>query len=171
MYVAAELGFINLSFINSGSSPTAASTIGTVPNLHGLDYQTALAGARHAGFNLRSQDNIVTGVVIQQVPPAGDIALEGSTITVEMGQLSPTPTITVPLHVVNNSLASVEEILNAAHIPYTVQSAGRDPGKGPNVVTKVVPGEGSSLQPGQKVTLYVVNYTTATPSPPSTPTA
>ena len=91
IYLAWELGFIHIPFINNGSSPTAAPTIGTIPHLVGLDYQTALAHARQAGFNMQSLNNIRTGLVIQQTPPANDMALKGSTIIVEMGRLTPTP--------------------------------------------------------------------------------
>jgi serine/threonine-protein kinase len=160
---------VHFPFINGATPPP---TFGTVPVLRGLDYQAALARARLAGFHLRSQDGTTMGIVIKQFPVAGDRALINSTITVEMGlsRSSPTPR-TVPSHLIGNNLGAAEEILNLGQIPYSVQSAGIDPGKGPNMVTKVVPGEGSPLQPGQGVTLYVVNLgiPVAAPDPTAKP--
>jgi eukaryotic-like serine/threonine-protein kinase len=171
VYLAAGMSFVRFPFINGATPPP---TVGPVPDLRGLAYQAALARARHAGFNVRSQDGTTMGVVIKQFPVAGDTALKNSTITVEMGSpaSSPTPTTRkVPSHLVNNSVGAAEEILNAAHIPYIVQPAGTDPGKGSNIVTKVVPGERSPLQPGQYVRLYVVNFgiPVATPDPTAKP--
>src|SRR3989440_9071115 len=105
VYLAAEIGFVRLPFINSPAPPPAIST---VPDLSGLDYQVALARARHAGFNLRSQDSATMGVVIKQFPAAGDTAQKNSTITVEMGvptsTSTPIPTRTVPSHMIGNNL-------------------------------------------------------------------
>ena len=173
VYLASELRFIDLPFINNGSGPTVASTYGTVPNLLGLDYQHALAKTTAAGFKLQANNNVTTGVVVHQSPRAGDKASKGSYITVQMGTATPTPTITVPPHLVGNTLAAAEEILQNAKIPYKVQSAGSDPRQGPNIVTRVNPPEGSPLPSGQSVTLYVVNLTrtpTVTPSPTPKPT-
>ncbi len=157
-YVAAELGFINLPFINTA---TQSSTQYIVPDLIGLPYQTAINVASTAGFSLQAKNNITTGVVISQSPRAYDKAPKTQPIIVGMGQLTSTST-TVPSHVVGNTLARAEQILSAAHIPYTLKSAGTDPAKGPNTVKSVSPPEGSPLPPGQSVTLYVVNLTNGT---------
>ena len=164
-YVAAEFGLINLPFINIS---TQSNTQYIVPDLIGLPYPTAVKTASAAGFNVQALNNITTGVVIRQSPPAYDKAPKNHPITVVMGQLTPTststpkPTLTVPLHLVGNNVAGAEEILNAAHIPYTLKSAGLDPSKGPNMVKSVSPPQGSPLLPGQSVTLYVVNLTNGT---------
>jgi hypothetical protein len=168
IYLASsQLRLFNLPFGNSGAAPTATTPItASVPDLKGLSYQEANNTAKKAGFNLQSSNGDTSGVVLKQTPAAGNPYTVGQTIEVTMG----TPTTTVPDNLVGNTLAGAEAILNTANIPFTVKDAGPNPSKPSNTVKQVVPASGSTINVGQKVTLYVWNLnSTPTPSPSPSP--
>ena len=85
VYLSAQLGFINLPFINGGN-PTPAVITASVPNLVGDDYSTAQTEAGKAGFHLQLANGSSTdGVVVKQAPAAGQFYPKGDTIEVTMG--------------------------------------------------------------------------------------
>ena len=98
-----------------------------------------------------------------QDPAPSSLAAKGSPISVKFGPATQ-QTVTVPPNLVGNTLSGAEQILNNAGIPYNKQPAGSDPTKGQNIVSKVDPDSGTSIPKGQYVTLYVVNYSTGTPT-------
>lgn len=143
---------------STGTQPSTGPTVTTsviasVPNLRGLSYQEAIDTATKAGFKLQSSNGDTSGVVINQSPHAGTLYTVGQTIEVIMGA----PTITVPGNLVGNTLGGAEAILTAAHIPFIVKDAGQNPSKPSNTVKQVVPASGTTINVGQKVTLYVWN--------------
>jgi hypothetical protein len=135
------------------TSPPGKPVTAFVPDLKGLSYQEANNTATKAGFQLRSSNGDTSGVVLNQTPAAGNLYTVGLTIEVTMGIL----TRTVPGNLVNNTLGGAEAILNTANIPFTVINAGQNPSKPPNTVKQVNPASGSTINVGQKVTLYVWN--------------
>ncbi len=68
-----------------------------------------------------------------------------------------TPTTTVPDNLVGNTLAGAEAILNAANIQFIIKDAGQNPSEPSNTVKQAVPASGTTINVGQKVTLYVWN--------------
>lgn len=173
VYLAAYLGFISLPFMNNNTPPSA--TTATVPNLVGDDWQQALQAAQNAGFKLQSNDGNQNGAVQSQNPLAGQTANKGTTIDVQMGATTATPTtIPVPAGLINNTLAADEQLLTNAGLKYTVQDAGTDTTKQPNTVVRTDPASGAQVAPGTSITLYVANYThgspVTTPTPTNTPT-
>jgi len=178
IYLAAELHFISIPGIGVSTPTVTAQTNAQevqVPDLLGLRYQAATAKASAVGFTLKIVGESTAGIVISQyptpTPPA--YALKGSAIQVKFGP--ETKTVVVPPNLVGNTLSGAVQILTNAGMAYDIQSAGIDPTKGPNTVTKVDPSSGSTISVGQPVTLYVANYSTITPtavpSPTPTPTA
>ncbi len=172
IYLAADLGFINLPFSNNTNalpSPTVTA-VGTVPNLIGDTWAQAQDTATHAGFQLTSQ-NGEDGVVQSQSYPAGSSLSRGSIVEVKMGATQ--PTTQVP-DVEGQPLSSAQQLLQAAGLKYTIQSAGTDPTKQANTVIRSDPSGGTSVNPNSTITLYVVNYTpngTAPVFPTAIPTA
>jgi serine/threonine protein kinase len=169
VFLAAELGFINLSIIGLG--PTQAPTNTTqvpVPNLVGLSLAQAQASATNAGFELFVKNNLTSGTVIDQFPKPPDKAPKGSRIEVD---LQAEQTLTVPHHLVGNTLAAAEDALNKAGILYQVLPSGppTDPTRKPNIVVNVSPPSGTQISVDTVVKLYVVNLTNGTPTPTATP--
>jgi serine/threonine protein kinase len=84
VYLAVQLGFITLPFINGGASPTPGAVTARVPNLVGDDYSRAKATAENAGFSvaLANGQTSTDGVVAKQSPTAGVPYAKGSTIIV-----------------------------------------------------------------------------------------
>jgi hypothetical protein len=178
IYLAAELHFISIPGIGPNPTPTAQTSLQVkVPDLRHLDYQTALKRASAIGFILQVSDNNTNGIVINQTPEPDALAAKGSRILVEFG--SPTKTVTVPPNLVGNTLSDAEQILTNAGLSYGIQPAGSDPTKEPNTVIKADPPSGDTIPVGQRVILYVANYSTSTPTavpttlptPSPTPTA
>jgi len=160
VYLAAELGFLSFP---GGTRPTVSPTTVPpnsvlVPNLFGLDYMHAKALAEQKGFKL-AVNGLTTGKVKSQSLKVGNRAPRGETIQVEFDGK------TVPTDLVGKSLDQVEQILVKDGIQYVVsdQSDPQNFDKAPNIVTRVDPNEGQSLQPGQKVTLFVTNLGNAMP--------
>lgn len=160
-YLAVYLGFISLPFTNN---PTPPATMVTVPSLIGDSWQQAFQAAQNAGFTLHSYDGSQDGVVLSQNPAAGQSAARGSTIDVQMGTSTGTPTVTVPANLVNQPLGTVEQLLTNAGLNYTIKDAGTDPTKQPNTVVRTDPASGAQVAPGTSITLYVANYDHGTPA-------
>jgi serine/threonine protein kinase len=169
VFLAAELGFINLSIIGLGPTqvPTGTTQV-PVPNLVGLSLSQAQATATKAGFHLSVKNNLPSGTVIDQFPKPPDKAPQGSTIEVD---LQADQTLIVPRHLVGNTLAAAEDALNKAGILYTVLPSDppTDPSKGPNIVVNDSPPGGTHISPDTVVKLYVVNLTNGTPTPTPKP--
>ena len=180
IYLANQLGFIKLPFLNNGvGTPTATVSVMTpVPKLIGKDYATALSIAQSAGFKL-----IVKGYTSPDTPPASYVVTQqspewtakarmGSTIEVTMGP----KTTTVPNIPVGTTLAAAELTLQNAGLNVKIVDAGPNSKYGPNTVVRVQPAPGASIDVNGTVTLDVANYTAGTPgvtpttSPSPTPT-
>ncbi|HLZ62009.1 MAG TPA: protein kinase [Ktedonosporobacter sp.] len=179
IYLAAELNFISLPGMQGSVSPTASSQLIAVPDLRGMDYAAANALAEKQGFKLQIVGDATSGQVKTQAPAVGSMVAPGSTIQVTLQPAQ--PAIKVPTGLAKDSLDHAEVLLNRAGIPYSVQADPNNPTDSAqpyNTVSRTDPAEGSTLNPGQKVTLYVVNYypngaphPTATPVPTAAPTA
>ena len=182
IYLANQLGFIKLPFLNGGITPTVTATAVTapIPNLKGLDYTTAQNTAKDAGFQLTVNGYTLQNtpppsyVVTQQSPPWPGTARKGTTIEVTMGPK--TTTVTVPDIPKNASLVVAEQKLQQAGLNFKITSAGQDTTLQPNTVVRLDPVSGTSVPVGTTVILYVKNYNagapgvTPTPSPSPTPT-
>src|SRR5207253_2145277 len=97
IYLAAELNFIHLPWLNgSNATPTIAVQQIAVPDLRGKTYQAALSAATKTGFTLKVTNGITTGVVINQDPAPPLLAPKGSSIRVTFASPTqkPTPTNT-----------------------------------------------------------------------------
>jgi serine/threonine-protein kinase len=176
IYLAGELGFIPLPWTKS-SPPTAQLQQVAVPDLKGKDYQAAKAQAEKLGFKLLVTGNLTTGQVKDQSPEAGQPAVVGTTISVTLQ--APQPLAKVPTGLVHDSLEHAELQLNRAGIKYSIQqdpNTPTDPAQAYNVVSRTDPAEGATVNPGQQVTIYVVNYypngppTHVVPTPTTAPT-
>lgn len=168
-YLAVYLGFINLPFTNT---PTPTPTTVIVPNLVGDTWQQALQAAGNAGLILHSYDGNQGGVVSSQSPPAGRSEARNSTVDVQMGAGTTTPSVTVPANLANQPLGTVEQLLTNAGLNFTIQDAGVDATRQPNTVIRVDPPGGAQVASGATITIYVVNYDHGTPAvtPTATPT-
>ncbi len=164
VYLAVYLGFINLGGSNT---PTPSVSMGTVPNLVGDTWAKAQQDASSAGFQIHSNDGSVTGTVMSQDPTANTSLSKNSTIDVQMG--TATQTVQVPSGLTGQSLGTVEQLLLAQKLKYTIMDAGPDNTMPSNTVKRVDPSSGATVPVGSTITLYVVNYTQG--SPAVTPTA
>ncbi len=77
----------------SGTDTAATATESAVPDVAGLDEATATGALEDAGFRVRAQPESTTdaaedGLVIRQMPAAGDDAPSGSSVTIVVGELS-----------------------------------------------------------------------------------
>jgi hypothetical protein len=145
---------------NKSGVPTLTVTLVAVPNLMGLSWQDASSKAQSAGFQLKSENGSMDGIVISQSPNSGVTASSGSTIEVRMGVQKST----VPTFPLNSSLATVELILYQHGFVYTVKADGTNRNLPPNTVSHISPTSGSSVPANTKITVYVVNYTNGTPA-------
>ena len=164
IYLAAELNFIHLPWLNgSNATPTIAVQQIAVPDLRGKTYQAALSAATKAGFTLKVTNGITAGVVINQDPAPPLLAPKGSSIRVTFG--SATQTAVVPPNLVGNTLSGAEQILTNAGLRYSIRPDGTDPNNNtPNIVSKVDPPSGTTIPIDRTVILYVQNFTNGTPA-------
>jgi eukaryotic-like serine/threonine-protein kinase len=163
LYLAAALNFIHIPGISPLGTPTQSVQMLTVPDLRGKNFQQAQTAANNAGFNLQVPNGVTTGIVVKQDPPPDALAQKNSNIRVTFGPAT-NRTVIVPANLVGNTLSAAEAILNSQNIPFTIQSAGVDPMKQANIVTRVDPKSGTSIPAGTTVILYVVNLTNGTPT-------
>jgi hypothetical protein len=164
IYLAAELNFIHLPWLNgSNATPTIAAQQFAVPDLRGKTYQAALSAATKAGFTLKVTSGITAGVVINQDPAPPLLAPKGSSIRVTFGSATQ-QTAVVPPNLVGNTLSGAEQILTNAGLTYRVRPDGTDQNNPtPNIVSKVDPPSGTTIPINRTVILYVQNFTNATP--------
>jgi eukaryotic-like serine/threonine-protein kinase len=171
IYLADQLGFLHLPFNIPGNATPNVSQGVAVPSLLQLSYAKAkqLAQANH--FTIKNNSKLADGIVINQYPLPGAKAPSGSVILVDLAPPGTTPTVTVPDGLVGQDLATVEQLLNNAHIPFEVRDGGTDPTKNQNTVVRTDPPGGSVLPGGQVVVLYVANYNSGAPgvTPQTTP--
>lgn len=168
IYLASELGFLNFGS-QPQPRPTPSATMvqsATVPDLAGMDLQTARKTLDRVGLKLKKLNGPDDGVVSTQSIPANNTTQMGTTIVVNTKAA-----VKVPDGLVGNTFAGAVELLKNQNIPYDVQDEGTDVNQGSNMVTKTDPVSGTILKNGQKVILYVVNYGTPTPPPPPPPTS
>lgn len=168
IYLAAQLGFFPGTH-GPTPSPTAQQQQVPVPDLVGMDYQTALNTAKASGFTLQVRNNATSGIVKDQSPHPPDMAYPGTAIQVDLESPSLPK---VPADLVGDSLAHAEVELNSLGIPFSVvkdPNDPTDPAQKSNTVSRTNPPPGSVLQSGQSVTLFVVNLTNGVPNPGTTP--
>jgi serine/threonine-protein kinase len=167
IFLAAQLGFLHMPGSTPTVTPTVAAQWVTVPDLSGMTLTQAQAAAAKVNLQIQVQGTS-DGIVANQVPEPGATELGGHSILIKM-KAAP---IKVPDNLVNTSLGSVEAVLKSGNIQYTIQDNGPDPTKGDNIVVQTDPVAGTQLQTNQKVTLYVANYISGTPTiaPPVVPT-
>jgi len=167
IYLASELGFINFGSQPQQTHPTPSATVvqsATVPDLTGMDLQTARKTAAQVGLKLKKVNGPDDGVVSTQSIAANNTTAVGTTIMVDTKAA-----VKVPDGLVGNTYAGAVELLKNQNIPYDVQDDGIDVNQGSNTVTKTDPVAGTILRYGQKVILHVVNY--GTPTQPPAPTS
>lgn len=168
IYLAAQLGFFP-GLHGQGPAPTVVQQV-PVPDLVGMDYQTAKTRAESLGFKLQVRNGATTGIVKDQSPHPPEMAPSGTTILVDLEAPSLPK---VPNDLVGDSLAHAEAELNSLGIPFSVvkdPNNATDPQQKPNTISRTDPPPGSVLQSGQSITLYVVNLTNgATPTPGTVP--
>ncbi len=172
IYLADQLGFLHLPGFNVSNSATPNVSQGVaVPSLLQLSYAKAKQLAQSNHFTIKNNSKLANGIVINQYPLPGTKAAPGSAILVDLAPPGTTPTVTVPDTLVGQNLAAVEQLLNAAHIPFEVRDGGADPTKAQNTVVKTDPSGGSVLPSGQVLVLYVANYYSGAPgvTPQTTP--
>jgi serine/threonine-protein kinase len=165
IYLAAELNFIHLPWLNgSNATPTITIQQFAVPDLRGKTYQAALSTATKAGFTLTVTNGITTGVVINQDPAPPLLAAKGSPIRVTFGSATQ-QTVVVPPNLVGNTLSGAEQILTNVGLSYSVRPDGADPNnRTPNIVSRVDPSSGTTIPINRTVILYVQNLTNGTPA-------
>src|SRR3989442_10685212 len=166
VYLAVVLGFITWPFSTTAPTPTVTQV--SVPYLIGLSYQAAQAQAAKAGFQLKVDNGLTSGIVKSQSPQPGDNASKGSTIAVHLQAA-----LIIPDGLVGNTLSAAEAALTQAGISnYEERTANPaiDPTKGPNTVVQVRPASGTIINSNTVVKLYVVNRTDITPTVAPTPT-
>jgi serine/threonine-protein kinase len=165
IYLAAELNFIHLPWLNgSNATPTITIQQFAVPDLRGKTYQAALSTATKAGFTLTVTNGITTGVVINQDPAPPLLAAKGSPIRVTFGSATQ-QTVVVPPNLVGNTLSGAEQILTNVGLSYSVRPDGADPNnRTPNIVSRVDPSSGTTIPINRTVILYVQNFTNGTPA-------
>ena len=172
LYLADQLGFLHLPGFNVSNSATPNVSQGvTVPSLLQLSYTQAKRLAQSNHFSIKNNSKLADGIVISQYPLPGTKAAARSAILVDLAPPGTTPTVTVPDTLVGQNLASVEQLLNATHIPFEVRDGGTDPTLGQNIVLKTDPPPGSVLPGGQVLVIYVANYNSGAPgvTPQTTP--
>jgi len=166
IYLASQLHFLPFSGGNSPSgSPTAVQGV-QVPDLMNKDYQAAKKDAEAKGFKISSSNGATTGKVTKQFPEAGGYAAQGSTIQVQLSG-----SLVVPNDLVGMSLDEAKAKLDALGISYVPKQDDLDPhdsNRDANIITRTDPAAGKTLKDGEILTLYVTNWTGA--SPGSTPT-
>ncbi|TMC56391.1 MAG: PASTA domain-containing protein, partial [Chloroflexota bacterium] len=166
IYLAAELNFIHLPWLNgSNATPTIAVQQIAVPDLRGKTYQAALSAATKTGFTLKVTNGITTGVVINQDPAPPLLAPKGSSIRVTFG--SATQTAIVPPNLVGNTLSGAEQILTNAGLRYSTRPDGTDPNNNtPNITPAPRPTPTNTPVPRPTPTNTPVPKPTPTNTPP-----
>jgi beta-lactam-binding protein with PASTA domain len=170
VYLAAQLHFISLPFLNGVITPSTSIVYDIVPDLKGLSWQEAQQTATRAGFNLQS-NNGTSGVVVSQSYTPGSEVPKGKTILVTMGANTQKIPAIPPGPGAN--LASYEALLQSLGFnKFTPKSDGTDPNLPPNTVSNVSPSPGSSVAVDTQVIIYVKNLNaTPTVTPSLSPTA
>jgi beta-lactam-binding protein with PASTA domain/predicted Ser/Thr protein kinase len=135
-----------------------------VPGVTGEDEVTATLALQRAGFEVdvdRIAKEQPQGTVIEQDPSGGELADEGSTVTLAVS-LGPEP-VTVP-KVVGLKKGKARKRLTRAGFEVDVEETPDD-SAAPGIVIDSNPSEGFELAPGQTVTLIVSLGTEQVPVP------
>lgn len=141
-----------------------------VPKLEGMtisEAQKALAdkGLQDGSYTEEYNNTVEAGKVISQSLKAGKKVDAGTSVSyvVSKGK-EPAKTVTVPTNLTGKSLADAIKALSNKGLYYKeVQSDSPSPS---GIVVEVDPGEGTSVEVGSTITLYVSNGSGATPSNP-----
>jgi penicillin-binding protein 1A len=148
--------------------PTAS--LGQVPNVVGMDQQTAIQTLRNAGFRADIkvvQSYLPRGQVLTQDPTAGAQSVAGVTVHLEVSN-GVAKNVTIPF-VKGLSVASAESLLSAINVtPVVVYKQTSDPSL-TGLVSSVSPAAGTVVLEGSSATLYVWQGPTPSPSPSPSP--
>jgi serine/threonine-protein kinase len=152
--------------INLVVSKGKAVTKVDVPDVTNQPYASAQQTLQSAKFRVvrktQSSDSVPKDTVISTDPPAGSSVSEGSKITVVVS--SGTSNVTVP-DLTNFSPKAACTKLKSMGLRCNVQQAPPDGQTPPGLVFKTDPPSGSTLSPGDTVTVYVAQSGPPTNSP------
>ena len=131
----------------------------TVPDFSGKTEQEASAAAKNAGLSISFQyaysDTVSQGLAMKQSESAGSKVSKGTEIVVTISEgKAPAEKVTVPSNLVGSTWDSVSSKLKNLGLNPSKQtdSSSSEPS---GTVTKVSPNEGSSVEAGDTVTVYV----------------
>ncbi|MDO4841855.1 MAG: Stk1 family PASTA domain-containing Ser/Thr kinase [Phoenicibacter congonensis] len=131
----------------------------TVPDLSGKTEQEATAAAKNAGLSVSFQyaysDSVSEGLAMKQSESAGSKVSKGTEIVVTISEgKKPAEKVTVPSGLVGSSWETVSSQLKNLGLNPSKQTDSSSSGTS-GTVTKLSPGEGSSVEVGDTVTVYV----------------
>lgn len=129
-----------------------------VPNVVGLTRQDAESALKDAGLRFVVAENpsaeVAEGVVMSQLPAAGDSVAQGTTIGIEVSTGPPADASTVPVpDVVGKTLAEAQNTLNGAgfeSLPVSVNGTG----KPQNEVVAQTPSADEQVPAGSSVVIF-----------------
>jgi serine/threonine-protein kinase len=171
-YLASQLG-LGAGLLNSltgnQNQPTATTPKGNVPNVIGLQEDTAITVLKNAGFRVSPQHGYDTtqpvGVIFKQDPAAFATALAGSIVNIWVSD-GPQP-MTMP-DLVSKMYLYPDAVKLLSNPPYNLKHVNESlqPSTKPNnTVIAQDPLPGTQITPDTIVTLTVSMYVTPTPSP------
>jgi serine/threonine-protein kinase len=144
--------------------------LGSVPNVVGMDQQTALSTLKAAGF--RAKINVVQsylpqGQVLAQDPVAGAQSVAGIAVTLEVSN-GVAKKVTIP-SVKGLSLASAESLLASINVTPVISYKQTSDPTLDGIVIGVTPDAGTTVLEGTSATLYVWQGPAPSPSPTPSP--
>lgn len=149
----------DLSGNESGFSNEVSALALAVPAIVGLGRSAAEAALTTAGLAVGNVTMLVSatvaaGVVINQIPAAGDIVIPGSAVALEISS-GPGPVVTVPT-VVGQGQGAVAALLQAAGLVVGAVTTVNSALPAGQVLTQT-PGAGAQVVPGSAVTLEIAS--------------
>jgi len=144
-----------VSIIISNGEP---QTNVTVPDVEGLSRADAQEALTDLGLKVviaeNASEDVAEGVVISQLPAAGDSVAPGTSVGIVVSTGPPTSSEEVETpNVVGVTLAEAEQVMSDAGLEtVTVPSTGS--GKPANEIVAQTPEAGTQVQPGSTVVLY-----------------
>jgi serine/threonine-protein kinase len=138
-----------------------------VPDVTNQPFGTAQQTLQSANFKVvrktASSESVPKDTVISTDPSAGTSVSEGSQITVVVS--SGTSNVTVP-DVTNSSQRAACNTIRSMGLKCAVQQAPPDGNTAPGLVFKTDPPAGSTVSPGDTVTIYIAQNSQPTFTPP-----
>jgi len=148
--------------------PPAA--LGQVPNVVGMDQQTAISTLKSAGYRAKInviQSYLPQGQVLTQNPAGGTQSVGGITVTLEVSN-GVAQKVTIP-SVKGLSLASAEAALSAINVTPVISYKQTSDPTLDGIVIGVTPDAGTQVLEGTSATLYVWQGPAQSPSPTPSP--